>query len=368
MKNNPIRIYGGIVLVALWAILAAWAWFGPKKEISESERRPLAQFPGVSVSDVVDGKFMSAFEDFTLDQFPLRDTFRQVKSLFHYYCLGQKDNNDIYLSDGYAAKQEYPFREDSAAHAANRLNRLYEKYLSGTDSEIYMAIVPDKGYYLAEGSGHLAMDYDAMFDYFRDNLPWAARVDLTAVLEAEDYYRTDTHWRQETLLRAAGVLCEAMGVTSPAEENYTVTALERPFYGVYYGQAALPMEPETMYILESPLLDACTVYDYESGKTGAVYDMEKLDGKDLYEVFLSGPRSLLTVENPNATTDRELIIFRDSFGSAIAPLLLQDYAKVTLVDIRYIQIDVLDRFIAFNGQDVLLLYSTLVLNNSETMK
>ena len=83
---------------------------------------------------------------------------------------------------------------------------------------------------------------------------------------------------------------------------------------------------------------------------------------------MSGSRSLLTVENPQATTDRELILFRDSFGSAIAPLLVQGYAKITLVDIRYIQIDVLDRFLTFEGQDVLFLYSTLVLNNSSTIK
>ena len=96
--------------------------------------------------------------------------------------------------------------------------------------------------------------------------------------------------------------------------------------------------------------------------------MDKLTSRDLYDVFLSGSRSLLTIENPHAATDRELILFRDSFGSALAPLLVQGYAKVTLVDIRYIQIDVLDRFLEFGGQDVLLLYSTSVLNNSQTIK
>ena len=96
--------------------------------------------------------------------------------------------------------------------------------------------------------------------------------------------------------------------------------------------------------------------------------MEKLTSRDLYDVFLSGSRSLLTIENPNAKTDRELILFRDSFGSSMAPLLLTDYAKVTLVDIRYIQIDVLDRFLEFGGQDVLMLYSVPVLNNSQTIK
>lgn len=366
--NKKIRSIGVIAIVTIWALLSGFHWFGPKTELSEAERRPLAQLPEISAETLLNGKFMSEFEDFCLDQFPLRDTFRQVKSLFHYYVLGQKDNNDIYIADGYAVKQEYPYNPQSVDHAVNRFNYLYEKYLKDSGSEIIMTIVPDKGYYLGQPSGHLTMDYEAMFAAFEAGMPWAEFVDITDTLTAQDYYRTDTHWRQENLLNAATELCKALGVDVPNAEDYTPTALERPFYGVYYGQAALPMEPETMYVMESQLLKDCTVLDWESGKKNAVYDLTKLESKDLYDVFLSGSRSLLTIENPNASTDRELIVFRDSFGSSMVPLLVQDYAKVTLVDIRYIQIDVLGRFLEFTGQDVLFLYSTLVLNNSSTIK
>jgi hypothetical protein len=282
--------------------------------------------------------------------------------------LGQKDNNDIYITDGYAVKQEYPYNPESVDHAVSRFHYLYEKCLKASDGRIFMTIVPDKGYYLGESSGHLTMDYKSMFASFELGLPWAQFVDITDTLSAEDYYCTDTHWRQENLLEAATKLCEALGVSAPKAEDYTPVALERPFYGVYYGQAALPMEPETMYVMESDLLNDCTVLDWESGKYNSVYDRNKLTSKDLYDVFLSGSRSLLTIENPNASSDKELIVFRDSFGSSMVPLLVQDYAKVTLVDIRYIQIDMLPRFLEFKGQDVLFLYSTLVLNNSSTIK
>lgn len=355
-----------IFLLTLWTAITAFAWFAPAKQTSDAERRPLAQMPGISIDSVLTGSFMADFEDYTLDQFPLRDGFRTIKSLFHYYALGQKDNNGIYIADGYAAQQEYPLNEDSVNHALERLRYLYEKYL--TDSNVYMAIVPDKGYYLAENSGHLTMDYGKMFTLFQEGMPWAAHIDLTDTLSIEDYYHTDTHWRQENLIPAASKISEALGVTAPKAEDFTQTALERPFYGVYYGQAALPMEPETMYLLESELLSNCTVYDHETGKTTSVYDGSKLDSKDLYDVYLSGAKSLLTIENPDAATDKELIVFRDSFGSSMIPLLITDYAKVTVIDIRYIQIDILERFVAFNGQDVLLLYSTLVLNNSSTLK
>lgn len=363
MKNRKLLLLPAV----LWAVLTLLAWFLPAREISEAERRPLAQMPEVSVQSLWNGRFMEEFDSFTLDQFPLRDTFRTIKSLVHFYGLRQSDNNAVYIADGYAVKQEYPVNPDSVSHALNRFQYLYDKYLKDAAS-VHMAIIPDKGYYLADSSGHLNIDFSNFVSAFEAGLPWVNFIDLTGDLSAEDYYRTDIHWRQESLLEAAQTLCDALGVTAPRVEDYTVTALQRPFYGVYYGQAALPMEPDTMRILESDLLKNCRVYDYESGQYTDVYNLEKLSSRDLYDVFLSGSRSLLTIENPNAATSRELILFRDSFGSAMAPLLVQDYAKVTLVDIRYIQIDLLDRFLEFKDQEVLLLYSVPVLNNSQTIK
>ena len=363
MKMRKLSV---ILVLVLWLGLTMSAWFGPRQDISETERRPLAQMPEITVKHLLDGSFMEKFEDFSLDQFPLRDNIRRLKAQFATHILGQSDNNGIYITDGYAAKQEYPLNEDSVRHAVDRFTYIYKNYLE--DSQVYFALVPDKGQYLAEESGHLALDYEKMQGILAQEMPWATHIDLYDALNYTDYYRTDTHWRQENLLEAAKILCEAMNVTPPDEQDYTVTEMEKPFYGVYYGQAALPMEPDTLRILESQLLSDCIVYDHESGKTARVYDRTKLDSKDLYDIFLSGSRSLLTVENPNAKTARELIVFRDSFGSAMIPLILQDYAKTTLVDVRYIQPALLSRYIDFSGQDVLFLYSTLVLNNSETIK
>ena len=363
-----IRNMGMALLITVWATLAVFAWVKPAGEASEAERRPLAQAPAVNADTVLSGSFMEDFESYTLDQFPLRDSFRQLKALFHYNLLGQRDNNGIYVVNGYAAQLEYPLNEENLGYGLGKLQGVYEKYLQDTDCNVYCAVIPDKGYYLAAANGYPAMDYDRLFEKVKDSLPNATHVTLTDCLSIEDYYRTDTHWRQEKLLPTAQKLCEAMGVTPPEADSYTQTTLERPFYGVYYGQAALPMEPETMYIMESDLLADCQVYNYETGKYAAVYDMDKLEGKDLYEVYLSGPRSLLRIENPNAATDKELVVFRDSFGSSVVPLLVQDYKTLTLVDIRYINSWQLEHFLTFSNQDVLFLYSALVLNNGTTLK
>ena len=374
MKKNWIRAIGAGVLAVLWMGLTVFAWFGPKQEISEAERRPLAQMPEIKISTLFDGSFMGKFEKYTLDQFPLRDTFRQMKSLFHYYAMQYRDNNDIYIHDGYAAKLEYPMNMSSVDLAASRFQGVYDRFLKDTDAKIYLAVVPDKSYYMAEQNGYLSMDYDVFFQTVEEKMPWAISIDLTDTLDIQDYYRTDTHWRQEKLLEAAKKICDAMGAEAPRAEDFTAVALERPFYGVYYGQAALPMEPETVYLMQSELLDGCTtslgVLDRMSGELSyeklynSVYDLEKANGRDMYEVYLSGSQSLLKIENPNATTDRELVILRDSFGSSISPLLVQGYKTVTIVDIRYISSSMLDRFLNFDNQDVLFLYSTSVLNST----
>ena len=364
MKKS--RIVGLAAVAAVWLALSAAAWVSPAKDISEAERRKLAQFPALTAQSVGSGRFMTDFERYTLDQFPLRDAFRRLKAVVHYDLLGQRDNNGIYLTGGSAAELEYPLNEVSVSNALKKFNALYETYLNG--SRVVVSVVPDKGYYLAEKNGYPAMDYEALFAAVEDGMDWAEYVDLTDLLSAEDYYRTDTHWRQEQLLDVSQRLCHALDAQSFLPEELTRTTVERPFYGVYCGQAALPMKPDTMYTMENSLISACTVYNHETKETTSVYNMDKLESRDLYDVYLSGATPLLTIDNPNAETDRELIVFRDSFGSSLTPLLLKSYKTVTLVDIRYLASDYLGQFVDFHGQDVLFLYSTLVLNNSGTLK
>ncbi len=366
MNPKKIRGIGAAVLAALWLALTALAWFGPKTDISEAERRQLAKMPQITGKSVLDGRFMEAFNTYTLEQFPLRNTFRQTKALFHYYVMRQADKNDLYLHDGYVVKQEYPLNTDSVAHAVEVFTWIYEKLLKDSGCKAYFVAVPDKNYYLGKQSGHLTMDYEAMFAQLRTGMPWAEHISITDCLTYQDYYRTDTHWRQEKLIPTANRICQAMGVAGPGA--YTRLALEKPFYGVYYGQSAMPMEPETLYYLTSPMLESCQVDYPELKKTAGIYNLEMGAGRDPYEVFLSGSRSMLTITNPNAKTERELIVFRDSFGSSITPLLLEDYRTVTVLDIRYLLRFSLANMVDFHGQDVLFLYSTSVLNNSSTIK
>ena len=360
------KIWLGIPVI-LWCALCLFAWFSPAKALSTAERRPLAQMPEISAQALLSGSFMEQFDDFAVDQFPLRDTFRTGKALFSRHVFRQKDNNGIYDTQGHLAKLE-PLNTVSINYALGRFQNIYENYLQDTDCKIYAAVIPDKGYYLAAQNGYPAMDYAQLFTVVKEGMPWAETLHLTDCLAIQDYYTTDTHWRQERLVPVAQKLCNAMGVASPAEQDFAPSLASGQFYGVYYGQSALPVAPDDLFVMESETIKNCRVYNYETKAYQPIYDLEKLSGSDPYEVFLSGAQALLTMENPNAHTERELVIFRDSFASSLAPLLTGGYKKVTLVDIRYIHSALLGEYLNFDTQDVLFAYSTTILNNSSTLK
>lgn len=283
------------------------------------------------------------FEKYSQDQFPLRDEFRALKAGVSMKLFGNLDNNDIYIKDGYAAKMEYPLNEESVIHAGQRFSYVYNKYLKDTNVKSYLSVIPDKNYFTASDGRRLQLNYDNLISLIRSETDFAEYIDIFGSLELSDYYRTDTHWRQENIIPAAEALASAMGTSIGSEFNENI--LDRDYYGVYYGQVSLPMESEKIVYLTNETIDNASVYDFQNGKEISAYDMKKGMAKDGYELFLSEPLSLISMENNTDKAGKELIIFRDSFGSSIASLLLTGYDKITLVDIRYMHPDMLSKFI-----------------------
>ena len=335
------------------------------KEMSVSERRPLAEFPPLSFKSVANGSFQKGFEEYSPDHFPFRDGFRTIKSLTAYKLFRQKDNNGIYLADGHLSKLDYPENLDSVKKATDRFRDIIDWY-ADENAKVYFSVIPDKNYFLAEKNGYLSIDYDRLISFAKAEMNTAEYIDITGLLELSDYYRTDSHWRQECITDVAGLLADKMGTV--LDETYTESKLSDCFQGVYAGQSALPIAADELLCLETQATKNSLVYDAETETNIPVYNGEKLSGNDLYEVYLSGAKSLLKIENPEGPSDKKLIIFRDSFASSLAPLLISGYREITLVDIRYISPKILERFIDFSGRDMLFLYSTGVLNNSVTIK
>ena len=334
--------------------------------MSDSERRPLAELPAVTVGSVMSGAFMTDFETYTLDQFPARDTWRVVKATVSENIYRQQDNHGLYVVNGSIADTDFPLNTASVDRACSIFASVYNTYLKDSDCRIYASVIPDKNAFLAKESGHLSYDYQALYAQIKSGMPYASYIDIATLLNADNYYATDSHWKQETIIPVAAALCEAMGVSIPSD--YDTVTLDTPFYGVYAGQYALNTATDTLCYLTNDTLCTMTVYNAEAQKDIPLYDTAAASGNDPYDLFVGGPLSMVIIENPQATSDKELIVFRDSFGSSIAPLLAQGYRSVTLVDIRYIPHSTLKNHLSFADQDVLFLYNSAVINHSETLK
>ena len=367
MKNLGSRLLA--VLFAL-ALLAGGVAFllAPKKTTSEAERRPLAEVPQPRAQTVLSGAYFSGLSAYVTDHFPAREFWRALKAGWQLDVMRETENNGLLLSDGYIVKPEKEISDESFDYAAARLGAVYDRYLSQSDCRVYAALVPDKGCFLA-ASGYPAVSLSAAQSRFAACLPEARFVSLADTLTLSDYYRTDSHWRQEALLPVAGKLLAAMDAPGDLPEaGALVRNTYAPFSGVYAGQLALPQPPETLVYLTGGALDTLTATDLVTRAPVPVYDPDGCDPRDPYTLFVGGSRALLRIENPASGSDRELIVFRDSFGSALAPLLACGYRAVTLADTRYIAPEAMSRYLRFQDCDVLFLYSFTLLNHSQGLR
>ena len=362
IKNLITIILFGTLILAF----SLGAVFGEKKKYTESERRALEAFPEVSAESVFSGEFSSDFEKYATDNFPLRDYFRGIKNFSELYLFGKEDTNGLYIKDGHISKLEYPENEKMVNNAAEKITDIYEIYLSGKAENIYVSLIPDKGKFLAEDK--LSLDYEGFEERFVSKIPFAKQIKISHLLKADDYYKTDSHWREECIIPVAKALLSGMG--KELNISFEEEKIKEDFYGVYAGQSAFYKIKDEIVVLKNEHIENAIVTSYDTGKAEKmdVYTMDKLQSSDPYEVYLSGANALIKIENSMAEGKGRLVIFRDSFASSITPLLISEYEKITLVDTRYIAPSQIVNFVDFEGADVLFLYSTSIINNSSMLR
>lgn len=330
-------------------------------EFSDEEKRTLTQFEAPSISTLADGSWFDHFESYTLDQFPLRQGFRTLHAYLRADLYCQQDIGGIYTQGDYIFKSDYPLKPDNIDYFSNKTNQVYQDFIAGKADNYYVSVVPDKSYY--DDGSSLTTDAQQVADQFTEALVDAEYIDIFDALTLQSYYKTDTHWSQDQLFSVMDVFSAQMGFAKCDQTLYNETTLA-DFHGVYDGQSAMHLTPDELIYLESIYTQTATVENLDHPNMTQVYDLDAFDSEDGYNLFLSGGSPLITISSPNAQTDRELIIFRDSFGSSIAPLFLEQYQTVTLIDLRYFTSIMLDDYVDFEGKDVLVLYSSLILNSS----
>lgn len=243
-----------------------------------------------------------------------------------------------------------------------KINNVFENNLKNMN--VYFTIIPDKTYYL---ENQLDTEFKEIENNVQENLNSNIEFfDISNKLSLEDYYRTDMHWKQENLGEVIATIRNELNLKSE-NINYEEKTLG-DFYGTYYKEIESNISPDELIYLTNNNIENCTVYVEETKTNEKVYSIEKYEESgNKYDIFLSGASAIEIITNNNADTDKKLIMFRDSFGSSLAPLLINDYEEIVLIDLRYVNYSILDNYIDFSNydnQDVLFIYSSRVINKS----
>ena len=326
-------------------------------DISYSERRKLQKMPKITYDSVINGTYFNTLDKYTTDQFIWRDNFRKIK--IDIDLLTKNNYNKLYLYKDYIIEETYPLNKESVLNVTNKINDIKRAYLNETNN-IYYSIVPDKNYFVNDDN--LKLDYDELKNIMNTNLN-IKYIDIFDDLSLDDYYKTDTHWREEKLSKVVNKLSKEMNFN--IDNNYNFKRIS-DFNGTYSSRIVMEDIKDEIYILDN--INDMNVYNYETNDYEKVYDLTKLNSLDKYNVYLSGSVSLSKIESMNTYSNKDLIVFRDSYGSSLIPLMMNGYKSITVVDTRYISPSMLSNYIDFNNNDVLFLYSTLLINDSFTLK
>ena len=115
--------------------------------------------------------------------------------------------HDVYVYNDYLIKQEYPLNESSLKNLIDRITSISNKYLN--NSKKYYSVVPDKNYFV--NNGNLKMNYDLLISKMNNELSSFNYIDIMNSLSLEDYYYSDSHFKQENIVKVANVILKKMG-------------------------------------------------------------------------------------------------------------------------------------------------------------
>ena len=352
-----------VTLVFLFTIISLFLINVIKKDtdISIAERRKLATMPELTTKSLFDGTYFKKFDSYVTDQFIKRDTFRKIKIDIELSTKGEYNN--LYMYDDYIVEEIFPLNTNSINNLTNKINYIKNTYLNN-NSNIYYTIIPDKNYFV--NKGNLKLDYNKLQDMMKSNLTNLNYINIFDKLTLDNYYKTDTHWKEEDLFNVANTIANQMNFDITNNNNVVNTITT--FKGSYAGRLSVTKDIDTIKTISNPSTLNSSVYNYETKKYTDIYDYTKINSLDKYDIYLSGAVPIIDITNNNTSSDKELIVFRDSYGSSLIPLLIEGYKKITVIDIRYISSKILNKYIDFNDQDVLFMYSILTINNSFSIR
>lgn len=345
MKNKLL-----VFLFMITMSVFMFGYFMQDKEASKSERRTLTTMSDVEKYSFTDRYFSEKFEQFALDQVMFRDLLRSVHSWWDTQIWLKKDYHGISFVDSYYFKQEKEINIDQIKKFGEQVNQIIEKFNVSSS----LMVIPDKNMYKPV-QDPFTNDYHQILETLQ--VVKGEVFNMFEVFTLEDYYYGDPHLRQEAYLKW---LNKEASKYNKKEFHY--------FHGAYQSQMALSHMPENLSYYTNSQIEKAEIKHLEFEDKKTVYDEEGLTHMDSYDVFLSGASAFIEINNKEANSQKNLLVFRDSFGSSLVPLLVEDYQTIYVVDLRYMDYQKAMSLMDKQIDELLFIYGSQSVNQSMNLK
>lgn len=186
------------------------------------------------------------------------------------------------------------------------------------------------------------------------------------------YLRTDHHWAPLGAYYAYTAFCEALGMEYHPITDYTEKVKEG-FVGSLYGYTndiTLANAPEQFhYFLPPDVTYSVQTYYYDTlaPKNGGALFHEYVEGANCYGMFL-GADAIHTKITTSTQNDRKIVVFKESYGNAFVPFLVNNFEEIYVIDIRYFGTNAVNYIKKIGATDVLFIDNCFAANTSSLIK
>lgn len=359
MKNKNF-IVAGIFVVFIF-IVTLLNIISPTKIYSEKEKRKLAQSPELNKETILSGKFTREYEEYFNDQFVFRDNWISLNTKYKILSLN-KHINDVYLG-----KNNYLF-EDTSSYDTKKLYKnmdhlknLISKYKDSIgENNINIMLIPNGSEILSDKLPKYATVLDQQKTLkdaevmYKDNF-----INTYDILKRNKskyiYYKTDHHWTTLGAYYAYNTWADKTNHEIKPFSSDNTKIVSTNFLGTIYSKINYAKEPDIITIY-NPEEKYSVNYDSNTSSSTSLYNLEYLEKKDQYSVFLDGNHGLVTITSSN-TNGKNLLIIKDSYANCFIPFIADEYEKIHVIDLRYYNSS-LESYIEDNDiSELLVLYN-----------
>lgn len=358
--RKQYRLCAWFLLCFLTVIVAANA-IKKDSDFSETENRMLTQKPEIGWKEISDGSFMKDYESYVSDQFIGRDQWISLK-LSTDRLLGKKESNGVYLG-----KEKYLMEVLSNSDEKN-LERNLEAVVAfqkkHTDLNFFFTMIPNAAYILTDYMPADAPVRDQSKDIERVKEKLGSNIhflDVTDTMKEHQadgiYYKTDHHWTSRGAYEVFTKIAPELQIENPASE-YEIYPVTDKFSGTLASKSGYRKANDTIeiYIPKNVKNDYVVYYPDEQRKTASMYESDRLEQKDKYEVFFGGNHALVDITT-TCEQERCLLLFKDSYANSFVQFLTPYFREIVMVDPRYYYEDIENVISSKRVTDVLFLYN-----------